>query len=154
MTYHNKEKIARLVKESRLDKGYTQQELSEIAGISLRSIQRIENAEVLPRMFTLKLLSPHLDFSPQILLDSEPSSRDMAVRQSEPEPFPFNATVPRRFNHQQKIILTLGTGTILALLLAAFLAQSSGFPETGFEFFLLLVGVACCYMLILLIIWK
>ena len=44
-----KKDIANLIKEGRAIQGYTQQELSELTGISLRSIQRIENEEVLPR---------------------------------------------------------------------------------------------------------
>ncbi|GAA4320264.1 helix-turn-helix transcriptional regulator [Compostibacter hankyongensis] len=153
MDSHKREKIARLVKEGRTGKGYTQQELSEIAGLSLRSIQRIENAEVLPRMYTLKLLSRHLDFSLE-MLDGEPFSPGMAVQQSGSEPSPLNVPVSRQPNHQQKIILTFGIGAVLALLLMAFLAQSPGFPETDFELFLLLVGVIGCYILTLLIIWR
>ncbi len=42
MKQPSKEKIARLVREARIAKGYTQQELSDKAQISLRSVQRIE----------------------------------------------------------------------------------------------------------------
>ena len=57
MVQYNKEDIARLVKDGRIAMGYTQQELSDLTRISLRSVQRIENAEVLPRLYTLKLLA-------------------------------------------------------------------------------------------------
>ena len=49
--------IASIVKEGRLAKGYTQKEVSDLTGISLRSIQRIENGEVEARTYSLKALS-------------------------------------------------------------------------------------------------
>ncbi|MEQ9443652.1 MAG: helix-turn-helix transcriptional regulator [Cyclobacteriaceae bacterium] len=153
MEYHNKEKIAKRVKDGRADKGYTQQALSEITGISLRSIQRIEHAEVLPRIYTLKLLSRYLDFPPEMFQD-EPLSQSMPVQETSLHKSPMKASVSRHLNHGQKIILTLSIGIVLVLLLAAFLAQSSGFPETDFELFLLIAGVICCYTSTLLLIWR
>jgi transcriptional regulator with XRE-family HTH domain len=47
MEKKRKEMIATLVKEGRLSKGYTQKELSELSNISIRSIQRIENGEII-----------------------------------------------------------------------------------------------------------
>jgi len=52
--------IAELVKTGRTEKGYTQQDLADRTGISLRTVQRIENGEVLPRLYTLRLLEQHL----------------------------------------------------------------------------------------------
>ena len=45
MDQSNENYIAVRIKEGRLSKGYTQQELSDLAGISIRSVQRIENGE-------------------------------------------------------------------------------------------------------------
>lgn len=42
-------------------KNLTQQELSELSGISLRTIQRIEKGEVVPRPFTIRKLQEVLD---------------------------------------------------------------------------------------------
>lgn len=52
----NKMKIGLKIKELRTEFGYTQSELSELSGLSLRSIQRIESNEVNPRFYTLKVL--------------------------------------------------------------------------------------------------
>ena len=45
----------------RKKKNLTQQELSELSGISLRTIQRIEKGEVEPRSFTIRKLQDVLD---------------------------------------------------------------------------------------------
>lgn len=57
MSYKKQKMIATIVKEKRKTLGYTQQEVSDITKISLRSIQRIEKGTVMPRMHTLKALS-------------------------------------------------------------------------------------------------
>ena len=49
------------IKTLRLAKGLTQQELSDLSGISLRTIQRIENGEVKPSLYSLKKLSAILE---------------------------------------------------------------------------------------------
>lgn len=53
--------IGKRIKEVRLKKGLTQQDLSESAKINLRTIQRIENNETTPRGKTLKLIFNALD---------------------------------------------------------------------------------------------
>ena len=40
--------------ELRLEKGMTQEELANVTGISLRTIQRIELGQVKPRAYSLK----------------------------------------------------------------------------------------------------
>lgn len=154
MEHHDKEKTARRVEQGRVGMGYTQKELSEIAGISLRSVQRIENAEVMPRMYTLKQLSGHLDFTPELWQDNEPELKGMPVQETGPWSSLIKVPSSRHLNYGQKIIITLGIGTVLALLLMAFLAQSSDFPETDFELLLLIAGVVCCYITSLLSIWR
>lgn len=153
MGAHNKKSIASRVKQCRTDMGYTQKELSEIAGISLRSVQRIENAEVMPRMYTLKQLSGHLDFTLEILHDHEPALEGMPIQETRSWSL-INIPSSMHLNYGQKIIITLGIGTVLALFLLAFLAQSSSFPETDFELLLLIAGVICCYTTSLLLIWR
>jgi len=66
----SKEKTAELIKSQRLAKGFTQQQLAELTRVSLRSIQRIENGEVIPRAYTLTILAEHLDFDPQSIRSS------------------------------------------------------------------------------------
>ncbi|MCG8331738.1 MAG: helix-turn-helix domain-containing protein [Chitinophagales bacterium] len=49
------------IKSLRNQKGLTQKELAEKAGVSLRTIQRIEKKEVVPQVYTLKQLAKAFD---------------------------------------------------------------------------------------------
>ena len=64
----NKE-LAQRIKELRTRKGYSQEELSEKAGLSLRTVQRIENGETEPRGDSLKRLAMAFDVSPDEIID-------------------------------------------------------------------------------------
>jgi len=141
MAEPKKEKIAQLVRDGRTAKGYTQQELSNMAGVSLRSVQRIENAEVLPRLYTIKVLAKHLSF------EYLPEDVETEVE---------NAPSPDRpkLSKARKIILTAGIGVILLLGTGAYIAQAAKFPATDFERLLVWGGVAICYVVILFRIWK
>ncbi|GJM29558.1 MAG: hypothetical protein DHS20C17_21930 [Cyclobacteriaceae bacterium] len=60
-------------------KGYTQEQLANNCGINVRSLQRIENGETMPRIYTLKRISEHLERD----LWSEVASQHMAVAPKE-----------------------------------------------------------------------
>lgn len=120
--------IADIVKDKRMFLGYTQKEVSEMSSISLRSIQRIEKGEVMPRMHTLKRLANCLDFS----LDSINDAKTVSSK---------------RFN-KYKITLSLSLIILPALLFSAFISQSSTFPETEFELLM-----ACFFILSLISIF-
>jgi len=153
----SKEAIARLVREGRAAKGYTQQELSEMTGISLRSVQRIENAEVQPRMYTLKILAEQLGFSWEGMM-AEPDPAGEAAEAIAREPILKEPAIPvaarRRFNKAQKIILTIGIGLFITLAVLAYIAQSGRFPETQFELFVLLGVLVVVYGGVIFWIWK
>lgn len=51
----------KLIKELRITKGMTQEELAFKTDISTRTIQRIENGEVDPRAYTLQIIAKALD---------------------------------------------------------------------------------------------
>jgi transcriptional regulator with XRE-family HTH domain len=55
------------IAEGRIKKNITQKELAELCNIDIRTIQRIEAGEVVPRMYTLKLISAALGFLPGYL---------------------------------------------------------------------------------------
>jgi len=129
------QEIARLVKEGRIQKNYTQQELATVTGLSLRSVQRVENAEVLPRAYTLKTLTTHLN----IILEKQT--------------FP-DKTVKTKLNRGQKMILSVSAGVLLFLIAGAYVLQSPKFPETGFELFLYTAAFVGVYMVVLLTIWR
>lgn len=129
--------IADIVKENRTIKGYTQKELSDVSKISLRSIQRIENGEVVPRMYTLKTLADCLDFSLDFLNEEK-----------------SNHAQGSKWNPERKVILSVGSGVLLFFLAWAYIAQSSRFPETGFEFLLYCAFMVGLYTIFLLRVWR
>lgn len=61
--------LQKRVKEHRMKKGFSQEELADKTGLSLRTIQRIENGETVPRGDTLKRLSITLQVSPDEIID-------------------------------------------------------------------------------------
>lgn len=70
------------IKSLRIAKGWTQQELSDRSGVSLRTVQRIENGEVKPSLYSLRILAQALDEDVDvILLESEEKNH---VPQSKP----------------------------------------------------------------------
>ena len=64
----NKE-LAQKIKVLRIRKGYSQEELSEKTGLSLRTIQRIENGETDPRGDSLKRLATVFEVSADEIVD-------------------------------------------------------------------------------------
>ncbi len=135
----DKDKVARLVREGRTRKGITQQELSEACGISLRSVQRIENGEVLPRLYTIRVLAEQLEIADRLTetaaVADEPESSTLlppesAVAAEEPANLKRHAA-KSVLNTPRKIILTIGIALIILLGVVAFLAQSARFPETS-----------------------
>ena len=61
--------LSKKIKELRTRKGLSQEELSEDSGLSLRTIQRIENGETEPRGDSLKKIANSLGASPDELID-------------------------------------------------------------------------------------
>lgn len=53
--------IGTKIKRLRIERGYTQVELSELSNLSIRTIQRIENNEVEPSLHSLKSIGKVLD---------------------------------------------------------------------------------------------
>lgn len=65
----SKTELSKRVKELRNRKGLSQEQLAENSGLSLRTIQRIENGETEPRGETLKRLMNALEAAPDDLMD-------------------------------------------------------------------------------------
>jgi len=61
--------LQKRVKDSRIRQGLSQDDLADKSGLSVRTIQRIENGESTPRGYTLKRLSIALQSSPDNLID-------------------------------------------------------------------------------------
>lgn len=65
----NDSSLSQKVKELRNRKGFSQESLAEECGLSLRTIQRIENNESVPRGDTMKRLALALNTSPDEIID-------------------------------------------------------------------------------------
>ncbi len=63
--------LANRIKNLRIKKGFSQEELAEKSGLSVRTIQRIENGETEPRGDSLKRLAKEFEVSPDEILDWE-----------------------------------------------------------------------------------
>lgn len=64
-------KTGKLVKELRIKKGMTQEELADKTEVSPRTIQRIENGEVDPRAYTLQMIAKALDVDFSLFVENE-----------------------------------------------------------------------------------
>lgn len=71
-----------MIKEIRISKGYSQEELAERSGVSVRSIQRIENGESTPRGSTLQLISKALEVDVLVLLPEEKANKKITKEMS------------------------------------------------------------------------
>lgn len=61
--------LTKKVKELRTRRGLSQEQLADLTSLSLRTIQRIENGENVPRGDTLKRLAGALNVSPDEIID-------------------------------------------------------------------------------------
>lgn len=73
-------KIGDKIIEHRKNQGYSQEELSNISGISLRTIQRIEKGQVNPRGYTLKTLFKSLQIEPDFRQENPTIDTDTIVK--------------------------------------------------------------------------
>jgi transcriptional regulator with XRE-family HTH domain len=62
----------KLIRELRIKKGLTQEELAEKTEVSARTIQRIENGEVDPRAYTLQMIAKALEVDYNMFVGNEP----------------------------------------------------------------------------------
>jgi transcriptional regulator with XRE-family HTH domain len=69
--WRKKMKTGLVIKELRIKKGLTQEELSERTELSTRTIQRIENGEVDPRSYTLRMIAKALDVDFSFFVEDE-----------------------------------------------------------------------------------
>lgn len=61
--------LAKRIKDFRISKAYSQEQLANITGLSLRTIQRIENGETEPRGDTLSRLANAFSVTPNDLIE-------------------------------------------------------------------------------------
>ena len=105
------------LKETRIHLNYSQKELSEQTGLTLRTIQRIENNEVKPSLHSLKVIGEVLkmDFSE-------------LVKTSEIKPYEFNFTLKitdmNQFLTDLKALVKTHWKTIFTIVLVVWLFTS------------------------------
>lgn len=69
------------VNEIRNAKGLTQKELSNSCNVDIRTIQRIEAGEVIPRWSTLRIIAAALEIDEKVFNGNEPKEISPAIRQ-------------------------------------------------------------------------
>ncbi len=138
------------LREGRLSKGLTQKELSERSNISIRSIQRIENGEIIPRSHTLKTLAGILELSFDEFIKF---ARKQTITIQENEDVETKSS-SSSLNHPQRIILSIGVCFVILLLAFAFVFQSEKFPETTFELFVFSATVLALITGSLFLLWR
>ena len=105
------------LKEIRTCLNISQKELSEQTGLTLRTIQRIENNEVKPSLHSIKVISEALEIE-----SSEP------IEKSDIKPYEFNLTLKitdmNQFLNDLKTLVKTHWKTILIIVLVIYLFSS------------------------------
>ena len=178
-TIMDKTAIAKKIIHFRKQKGITQEMLSEVTGLNVRTIQRIESGEVDPRLYTLRSIADALGVNLEELLP-EPTQHELnqiAVLHITPIAFFFfpvigNVLLPFIFwmlkredvngiNKHGKDILNgqLTYSIIIGLLIGitmALVLMPAFFPENGFfpmEFFMHFPKYLLIYTCVVLLVF-
>jgi len=72
----------KLIKELRIKKGLTQEELADRTEVSARTIQRIENGDVDPRAYTLQMIAKALDVDFSLFVDDTNDKKEIQKENS------------------------------------------------------------------------
>jgi len=105
------------LKELRTGLNYSQKELSEKTGLTLRTIQRIENNEVKPSLYSLKVIGEALK-----------TDLSEYVKKSDTKPYEFNLTLKitdmNQFFNDLKVLVKTHWKTIFLIVLVVYLFTS------------------------------
>jgi transcriptional regulator with XRE-family HTH domain len=105
------------LKELRTGLNYSQKELSEKTGLTLRTIQRIENNEVKPSLYSLKVIGEALK-----------TDVSEYVKKSDTKPYEFNLTLKitdmNQFLNDLKTLVKTHWKTIFIIVLVVYLFTS------------------------------
>ncbi len=110
-------KFGERLKEIRTGLNYSQAELSEKTGLTLRTIQRIENNEVKPSLHSIKVISEALEIA-----SSE------FINKSETKPYEFNFTIKitdmNQFLTDLKALVKTHWKTIIIIVLVIYVVTN------------------------------
>ena len=105
------------LKELRTGLNYSQKELSEKTGLTLRTIQRIENNEVKPSLYSLKVIGEALK-----------TDLSEYFKKSDTKPYEFNLTLKitdmNQFLNDLKTLVKTHWKTIFIIVLVVYLFTS------------------------------
>ena len=105
------------LKEIRTSLNFSQKELSEQTGLNLRTIQRIENNEVKPSLYSLKVIGEALN-----------TDLSDFVKTSEAKPYEFNLNLKitdmNQFLNDLKALVKTHWKTIFVIILVIYLFTS------------------------------
>ncbi len=105
------------LKELRTGLNISQKELSEKTGLTLRTIQRIENNEVKPSLYSVKAISDALEIASSELLNT-----------SDTKPYEFNVNLKitdmNQFLNDLKALVKTHWKTIFVIILVIYLFTS------------------------------
>jgi transcriptional regulator with XRE-family HTH domain len=105
------------LKEIRTSLNYSQKELSEQTGLTLRTIQRIENNEVKPSLYSLKVIGEALN-----------TDLSDFIKTSEAKPYEFNVNLKitdmNQFLNDLKALVKTHWKTIFIIILVIYLFTS------------------------------
>jgi transcriptional regulator with XRE-family HTH domain len=112
------------LKALRTSLNYSQKELSEQTGLTLRTIQRIENNEVKPSLYSLKVIGEALK-----------TDLSEFVKKPETKPYEFNLTLKitdmNQFLNDLKTLVKTHWKTILLIVLVVYLFTSYADIKSG-----------------------
>ena len=110
-------KFGDTLKELRTGLNYSQSELSEKTGLTLRTIQRIENNEVKPSLHSIKVISDALDVASSEFVNT-------TVTKPYEINFTFKITDMNQFLNDLKVLVKTHWKTIFIIVLAIYLFTS------------------------------
>lgn len=128
-----------IVRKLRLQRGWTQDQLSEISGLSIRTIQRLERGAK-PSLETAKSLAAIFEVDFQSFqpweLDMNSPEKEPAV--AEDEKSAIVALIIAGFliykvGPTEKLLLVLGAGAIAIVIQGLFVFEILRFPTVNFE---------------------
>ena len=112
------------LKELRASLNCSQKELAEKTGLTLRTIQRIENNEVKPSLYSLKVIGEALK-----------TNFSKFAKQSEPKPYEFNLTIKitdmNHFLKDLKVLLKTHWKIIFLIVLVIWFVTNYTEIKTG-----------------------
>ena len=97
-----------VIKQLRKDRGLTQEQLSELVGVSLQTVRRWEWGTTTPNSTLLTKLAQVLDTTPEILLEDNPLQNDF-TSDSQIQLIPSQSRASQETNTGM-VILTLENG--------------------------------------------